>query len=214
MNIFAEPAPKIFKLSNTLQSEQSIQCSIDGSSGHKSTPKQQRVQTPNPRRNFQLTAENFLYHGKTEQSLKKYFFPQFQPKYTANFQDNWYKSGNFTNLLVRKSSTKQYAMKLRPSSQGASKKTLTSQESKSRKTKKAPKKVKTIMEYYHELVEKPKKPKRTMYNYHRKAGCNSGYKTKLQKDPKIGKDPLGNYIYIDTYKSDARKQSKIIMLLN
>lgn len=214
MNIYSESAQKIFKLSNTLLSEQSIQCSIDDSSGHKSTPKQHRVQTPNPCRNFQLTTEHFLSQRKTEQSLKKYFFPQNQPKNTTYVQDSWYKSTNFANLLVRKSSNKQYCVKLRPSSQGASKKTQSGQEFKVHKSNKVPKKVKSIMEYYRELVDKPKKPKRTIYNYHQQAGCNDGYKTKLQKDPKISKDALGNYIYIDTYKSDAKKQSKIIMQLN
>ena len=79
---------------------------------------------------------------------------------------------------------------------------------------KAKNKEKSVMEYYHELLERPSKPSRTRYNFHKQVSSTNGYRTKLQKDPKISKNIIGQYIYIDTYDSDAKKQCKIIMSLN
>lgn len=71
-------------------------------------------------------------------------------------------------------------------------------------------KEKTIMEYYHDLLERPNKPTRTPYNFHKKAACTNGYRTKMQKDPQIIKTEFGSYHYRDTYTADAKKQSRII----
>ncbi|OMJ85242.1 hypothetical protein SteCoe_13478 [Stentor coeruleus] len=75
-------------------------------------------------------------------------------------------------------------------------------------------KEKSIMEYYRELLGRPSKPFRTRYNFHKEVSCEKGYRTKMQKDPKIIKNVLGNYAYADSYIVDAKRQMKIIMSLN
>ncbi|OMJ94590.1 hypothetical protein SteCoe_2238 [Stentor coeruleus] len=75
-------------------------------------------------------------------------------------------------------------------------------------------KEKSVMEYYRELLGKPSKPFRTRHNFHKEVSCVKGYRTKLQKDPKIMKNIFGDYSYADPYVADAKRQMKAIMSLN
>jgi hypothetical protein len=81
-------------------------------------------------------------------------------------------------------------------------------------TYKTREKEKSIMDYYRELLGRPSKPFRTRYNFHKEVSCEKGYRTKMQKDPKIIKNVLGKYVYADSYVVDAKRQLKIIMSLN
>lgn len=209
MNNFFEDSQVQVNLNNSLVTEQSIQCSIENFPVKKSKTKQVRGQTPQPYRNPQITAEHFFSQKDPENYLKQHFSPMYQSKSSNLVKDSWYRSTNFSGFLTRKPSYKGYSYEKKNIGQNAGKKKIVGEKKVVHK-----KKVKSIMDYYHELVEKPKIPRRTIYNYHKEVGCNDGYRTKLQKDPKIIRDAFGNYSYSDTYKCDAKKQSKIIMFLN
>lgn len=211
MNNYLEDSQVQVNLDNSLVTEQSIQCSIENFPVKKSKTRQVRGQTPQPYRKPQISIPEYFFSQKdTENYLKKHFSPVGQDKSKIKVRESWYRSANFSGFLTKKPSYKGYFCEKKNASQSTGKKKPIVEEKKVVHKKK----VKSIMDYYHELVEKPKIPRRTIYNYHKEVGCNDRYRTKLQKDPKIIRDAFGHYAYSDTYLCDAKKQSRIIMFLN
>jgi hypothetical protein len=163
--------------------EKSVQCSIDESPPRQLNNLNKRDISPKIRLG---NIEKLLLNGNMKLFIKKYFSPvQIIPKFLRTRSSFHAKKPE--NFSFFSKNQKNYS--------------------------KTPSKEKTIMEYYYNLAERPNRPKRTRYNFHKEVSCTNGYRTKLQKDPKITRDEHGKYIYIDTYNLDAKKQSKIIMSL-
>ena len=209
-------------LKNFHANEQSIQCNIEENSSSLKTAKNDRAGTPKTNSSLIInTSDLLLYFTKTDGFFKKYSSP-IQPtsKYMKTRSNFFSTKIQFNSNPSSKQSPKR-KLKINKSGKAHNNsktpviKTKTSKARSNSSAHLKPEiKCKSVMEYYHELTLKPKIPRRTLYNHHKVVSSHDGFRTKLQKDPKMIRDSYGHYTYQDTYLQDAKRQSRIIMSLN
>jgi hypothetical protein len=194
--------------------EQSIQCNIDQSSVCFST---KNDITPKTQPSLIPSFDLFLNTSKTDNFFKKYSSPVHPiPKYMKAKSQYSSKNSLFASRVSSKHSVRRKLkiIKSTKSEEKAKNFKESRSECKFVNPLKQERKTKSIMDYYKELVVKPKVRRRTLYNHHKEVSSQKGFRTKLQKDPKIIRDSFGKYTYSDTYLLDAKKQAKIIIALN